>query len=79
MSSNAPKSPDTKKSETGDVREHFEREHPQNGEPGEPYGDETEAKDERRTPHTDHGKGLGNDRYGKSDSNQPKVSKNTAV
>lgn len=74
----APKAPDTEKADSGDVRDHFERDKPHNGKPGEPYGDETEAKDERHTPHTDQGKGLGNDRYGKSDSDQPKVSRNTA-
>ncbi|MDC7682342.1 hypothetical protein PQU92_03590 [Asticcacaulis sp. BYS171W] len=69
---------DETKTDTADVREHFKRDRPHEGKPGQPYGDETEARDERHKPHTDQGRGLSNDRYTKSDSDQPKVSRNTA-
>lgn len=73
----APHKTDDPKANETDVREHFSRERPKNGlkngKPGEPYGDETEAKDERVQPKTPNGKGLANERYVKSDSESPRV------
>ncbi|UDF04292.1 hypothetical protein [Asticcacaulis sp. AND118] len=71
------KTDDSKTAEDTDVREHFSRERPKNGQkngkPGEPYGEETETKDARLNPKTPNGKGLANERYIKSDSESPRV------
>lgn len=67
------KTDDPQKAETADVREHFSRDKPLNGEAGESYGDEKDSKDERMQPKTPNGKGLANEHYVKSDSDQPRI------